>query len=80
VYIITRRIIYPEGDSQEINNELRINQLVDLNGNPLKLPLRTSRMIVYRVQKIKKDYSKGEELVNYFLELVRRDELEYLVE
>ncbi len=80
MYIITRRIIYPEGDSQEINNELRINQLVDLNGNPLKLPLRTSRMIVYRVQKIKKDYSKGEELVNYFLELVRRDELEYLVE
>ena len=80
MYIITRRIIYPEGDSQEIDNELRINQLVDLNGNPLELPLRTSRMIVYRVRKIKKDYSKGEELVNYFLELVRRDELEYFVE
>ena len=79
MYIITRRIIYPEGDSQEINHELKINQLVDLNGWPLKIPLETSKIIVYRVQKIKKDYSKGEEVTNYFLELVRRDELEYLV-
>jgi len=28
-------IIYPEGDVQEIEHSLSINELVDLNGNPL---------------------------------------------
>jgi len=79
VYIVESRIIYPEGDSQEIEHSLRINQLVDLNGYPLRLPLPTSRMIVYRVQKIKKDYYKGGETINYYLELVTRNELEEYV-
>ncbi len=79
MYIVESRIIYPEGDSQEIEHKLRINQLVDLNGYPLRLPLPTSRMIVYRVQKIKKDYYKGGETINYYLELVTRNELEEYV-
>ena len=69
------RIIYPEGDTQEIGHRLAINQLVDLNGNPLSLPLPTDRMIVYRVYKISTSTPVGEEIRNYHLELVRRDEL-----
>ena len=70
-----RRLIYPDGDAQEIDHPLRINQLVDLNGRPLNLPLPTDRMIVYRVYKINTETPVGEEITNYHLELVRRDEL-----
>ena len=73
--LYTRRILYPEGDSQEISHRLGINQLVDLNGNPLNLPLKTDRMIVYRVFKMSTEILVGEEITNYHLELVRRDEL-----
>ncbi len=77
--LVTRQIIYPEGDAQEIEHRLSVNQLVDLNGYPLSLPLQTVKMIVYRVYKISTQASKGEEIVGYYLELVRRDELEELV-
>ena len=73
--LYSRRLIYPEGEAQEIDHRLRINQLVDLNGNPLSLPLATDRMIVYRVFKISTNTPIGEEITNYHLELVRRDEL-----
>ncbi|MEW5815231.1 MAG: hypothetical protein AB1798_07540 [Spirochaetota bacterium] len=73
--IYSKRIIYPEGDYQEIPHALFINQMVDLNGYPIQLPLRTSKMIVYRVFKITTKLLPGEELRQYHLELVTRDEL-----
>jgi hypothetical protein len=69
------QVVYPEGDAQEIRHRLRINQLVDLNGNPLPEPLPTALMIVYRVFRMSTDESIGEETVSYHLMLVRRDEL-----
>jgi len=73
----TITIVYPEGDSVEIEHELRVNQLVDLNGNPLQLPLPTPRMIVYRVWKVSAENTRrNEENVFYHLELVTRPELE----
>jgi hypothetical protein len=72
----TITIVYPEGDSREIEHDLRVNQLVDLNGNPLPLPLPTSRMIVYRVWKVSTQSERHEEGVSYHLELVTRPELE----
>jgi hypothetical protein len=69
-------LVYPDGDRQDAAAMLRINQLVDINGNPLALPLRTTKMIVYRVYKMTKNELRGEETTNYYLELVRRDELE----
>jgi hypothetical protein len=71
----TRRLIYPEGDIQEIEHTLSVNQLVDLNGVPLPLPLPTSKMIVYRVFKISTQNTRNEVITNYFLEMMRRDEL-----
>ncbi len=72
----TITIVYPEGDSREIEHELRVNQLVDLNGNPLPLPLPSSRMIVYRVWKISTEAGRNTEDVFCHLELVTRPELE----
>ena len=66
----TRLIAYPEGDSLEIEHDLRVNQLVDLNGIPLPLPLPTSRMIAYRVFRKSTEIVRKEEIVTYYLELV----------
>jgi len=72
----TFMIVYPEGDSREIERELRVNQLVDLNGNPLSLPLPTPRMIAYRVWKISTRVERKCEETWYHLELATRPELE----
>jgi hypothetical protein len=72
----THTIIYPEGDTREIEHGLAVNQLVDLNGNPLPLPLRNTRMIVYRVWKISTRSERHTEEVSFHLELVTRPELE----
>ena len=73
----TISILYPEGDSREVDHELRVNQLVDLNGNPLSPPLPSARMIVYRVWKVSTETTlRHEENVCYHLELVTRPELE----
>ncbi len=71
-------IAFPDGDTQEIEHILRVNQLVDLNGNPLSLPLPTSRMIVYRVWKITTREERKCEETCFHLELVTRPELEHL--
>ena len=72
----TITIVYPEGDTREIEHELRVNQLVDLNGNPLSMPLPSARMIVYRVWKVSTQAERHEESIFYHLELVTRPELE----
>ena len=75
----TGTIVYPEGDSREIEHELRVNQLVDLNGNPLALPLQSARAIVYRVWKVTTQAERHEEGTFYHLELVTRPELESVI-
>ena len=72
-------VVYPEGDAQEIQGRLSLNQLVDLNGRPLELPLPTNKMIVFRVVKIKTDEHRGGSEVYHFLEQVSaRELLEYV--
>lgn len=68
-------IVFPEGDEQEVSGPLRIDELVDMNGQPLALPLPTPRMIVYRVVKIRRREDKGEEATYHYLELVSASEL-----
>jgi hypothetical protein len=72
----TRFIVYPEGDTREIDRALRVNELVDLNGGPLAQPLPTARMIVYRVWKITTSAGRHEQIVSYHLEQVARPELD----
>ncbi len=73
--IYTRQIVYPEGDTQEIDHELRVNQIVDLNGITLPLPLPTVRMIAYRVYKVSTRENIGESITLYYLELLTRDQM-----
>ena len=79
MHLTTRQIIYPGGDSQEIERILSINQLVDINGFPLAPPLPTTRMIVYRVFRISTESLKGEDIIRYYLDQLLRDEMEELV-
>jgi hypothetical protein len=72
---LTRKILYPEGDSREISHTLRINQLVDLNGSPLSLPLQTTKIIAYRVYRISMQSTRNENITNYHLELMNRIDL-----
>lgn len=74
-------IVYPEGDTQEIKRRLTLNQLVDVNGNPLELPLPTNRMVVFRVEKIKtKDYKGGSETYHFLEQVSASELLEYVDE
>ena len=75
----TLTLVYPEGDTREIEHQLRVNQLVDLNGNPLSMPLPSPRMIVYRVWKVSTQAERNTEELFYHLELVTRPELESVI-
>jgi hypothetical protein len=68
-------IVFPEGDVQEISGRLPFNTIVDMNGNPLSLPLPTNRMIAFRVSHIKTDENKGGNETYHFLELLSAEEL-----
>ena len=68
-------IVFPEGDTQEIQGRLRLNQVVDVNGIPLPLPLPTNRMIAFRVAKIQTKEGKGTSETFHFLELLSAVEL-----
>ena len=79
MYITDYFIVFPEGDTQEIRGRLSLNQLVDINGNPLALPLPTNRMIVFRVAKIStNEYKGGKEIYHYLEQMSARELLEYV--
>jgi len=68
-------LVYPEGEVQEISNRLGFNMFVDMNGNPIQLPLKSHRTIVYRIYKISQKEKRGENQYFYHLELVKGEEL-----
>jgi hypothetical protein len=73
--IYTDLIVFPEGETQEIQAGLGINSLVDLNGRELELPLATNKIIAYRVVKMRTQEERGETKRFFFLELVPTSEL-----
>jgi hypothetical protein len=68
-------IVFPEGDVQEISGRLPINDIVDINGNHLSLPLPTNRMIAFRVARIKVNENRGGSETLHYLELLSAGEL-----
>ncbi|MDR0690252.1 MAG: hypothetical protein LBG08_08340 [Spirochaetaceae bacterium] len=68
-------IVFPEGDVQEIRGRLSLNEIVDINGNPLDLPLETNRTIAFRVSRIKVNENQGGNETLHFLELLSAEEL-----
>jgi hypothetical protein len=69
-------IVFPEGDVQEIPGRLAINELVDINGRPLEMPLPTNRMIAFRVSRIRVSENRGGNETFHFLELLSAEELQ----
>ncbi|GHT79578.1 hypothetical protein FACS1894130_08700 [Spirochaetia bacterium] len=72
-------IVFPEGDVQEISGRLPLNELVDINGRALPLPLRTNRMIAFRVSRISVKENRGGNETLHYLELLGAEELRPLV-
>jgi hypothetical protein len=68
-------IVYPQGEMQELQSPLRIDELVDLNGRHLQLPISSPRMIAYRVTKIMHSEDRGIHAVLHYVELVSAREL-----
>jgi len=68
-------IVFPEGDVQEIPSRLPINDIVDINGRRLPLPLPTHKMIAFRVAKITTSENKGGSETYHHLELLSAEEL-----
>jgi len=68
-------LVYPEGDEQEIGWHLRFNQIVDVGGRPLSLPLSTVRMLAFRVYRITNEETRNEHLVRYHLEQLYPEDL-----
>jgi len=77
--IYTDLIVFPEGETQEIEAGLAINSLVDVNGRSFELPLATNRIIAYRVVKMRTQEERGETKRFFFLELVPASELQAYV-
>lgn len=71
-----KKIVYPEGDIQDIPHDLRINQIVDLNGYPLTFPLKSAKMIAFRVYKKSTKETSDENITFFYLEQVPVYELE----
>lgn len=74
----TYKLKYPEGDELEIENSLNFNQIVDLNGAPLRLPISSPQMIVYRVYRVSTTEERKEITKHYYLELIVGQELQGL--
>lgn len=68
-------LVFPEGETQEINHQLQVNQIVDINGNPLPLPLPTNRMIAYHIGRKRTAEDRGMVVTWYFLEQLSALEL-----
>ncbi|MFW5741788.1 MAG: hypothetical protein ACOCVW_01530 [bacterium] len=71
----TRILVYPEGDTQEIDWPLRFNQIVDVSGRPLATPVATVRMLAYRVRGISSDETRNEYVTRYHLEQLFPEDL-----
>ena len=75
MYVTEFFIVFPEGDTQEIEHSLNINELVDINGNPLSFPLATNRCIVFRVSRRIQKENRGGQQIFHYLELMSAMEL-----
>lgn len=75
----TRWLVYPEGERQETERLLRVDELVDMNGFEVTSLAPDGRMIAYRVWKIRRTEERGELDVLQYLELVPASELRDLL-
>ncbi|ULQ60176.1 hypothetical protein K7I13_02325 [Brucepastera parasyntrophica] len=68
-------IVYPEGETQEIHHELRVNDVVDANGQPYRLPLPTNKLLAYQVYRKRVSESRGMIVTWFYLAQLSAEEL-----
>ncbi|HPO02035.1 hypothetical protein K7J14_00870 [Treponema zuelzerae] len=68
-------ITYPDGEEAEIQHSLQIGDLIDINGYPLKLPLKTNKMIAYHIAGKRTQEERGVITTRYMLEQLNAFEL-----
>lgn len=79
MHMETSWLVFPDGDRQETERHLRLDELVDMNGRPLPLPPPSPRMIAYRVFRIRNVEERGSTDSLHYLELVPASELAELI-
>jgi hypothetical protein len=68
-------IVFPEGETQEIDHQLGAGDLIDINGNTIPLPLPTNRMIAYHIARKRTQEERGVITTLYYLEQLNAMEL-----
>ncbi len=68
-------IVFPDGETREIEHQLPVNALIDINGYPLQLPLPTHKMIAYQVCQKRTKEERGVVATLYVLEQLNAMEL-----
>ncbi|HON88514.1 MAG TPA: hypothetical protein PK746_03445, partial [Spirochaetales bacterium] len=61
-------LVFPDGDTQEIEHSLSIDAIVDVNGIPLSANTIAQTNLMYRVYKIQKQEKTGSCTTFYYLE------------
>lgn len=68
-------IVFPDGEQREISHSIRMDDLVDLNGFPLDIPIATNRMLAYHVAQKRTREDRGIITTLYYLEQLNANEL-----
>ncbi|MBI9103261.1 MAG: hypothetical protein JEY99_12665 [Spirochaetales bacterium] len=76
--IHSMRLLYPDGEWQETETPLYINEICDMNGHALRLPYPASMRLIYRVYRISTSIETGEEIRCFHLEQLTMDEIQSL--
>ena len=68
-------LVFPDGETQEINHQLSTGEIVDVNGIPIPLPLPTNRILAYHVSRKRTAEERGLVVTWYFLEQLSATDL-----
>lgn len=66
--IYEQYLVFPDGDTQEIEHSLTIDTIVDVNGIPLSAHSIQATNLMYRVYKIQKQEKTGSCTTFYYVE------------
>lgn len=79
MHSVEHYLVFPDGEEQEIDFDPPFNQLLDCNGNPLRLPLASEKILAYRSYSVRRREDTGITQVFHRLELVPAVELKAFV-
>ena len=69
-------LVHPDGERQEIENSLQMNQVVDMNGRPLRIASPAPRIIAYRIFRVSTRDETGFRRRFHYAELLTMEQLE----